>query len=417
MTTAAHANQTLDRAWPEEGVTRVPFWVFQGEDVYAAEQRRIYQGAAWSYLCLENEVAKPGDFKTTFVGDMPVIVTRDRDGEIYAFENRCSHRGSLLALENQGNVREFACVYHAWTFDLQGNLKGVAFKDGLNGKGGMPSTFCMEKHNPKKLRTEIVHGLVFGSLSDDVPPIDEYLGEAILGRIARVLGGKTPVVIGRFTQGLPNNWKLYFENTKDSYHASLLHLFFTTFRLNRLNMKGGIIVDESGGHHVSYSMVDPDHDKSDDYSDQGIRSESGFSLADPNLLRGFKEWNDGITLQILTVFPGFVLQQIQNCIAIRQILPRGIGRTDLNWTYIGFADDTPEQRAIRHKQCNLIGPGGFVSMEDGCVGGFVQRGIAGSSEVSGVLEMGGDTTTSQDTRVTETSVRGFWKAYREAMAI
>ena len=417
MPNAINSTEPLDRTWPPEGVTRVPFWAFQDKEVYAAEQRRIYQGPVWNYLCLEAEVPKRGDYKTTFAGEMPVIVTRDHDDEIYAFENRCSHRGSLLALENQGNTREFACVYHAWTFSLQGDLKGVAFKDGLNGKGGMPSTFCMENHNPKKLRTAIVHGLVFGSLSDDVAPIEEYLGEAILGRIKRVLGGRTPVVFGRFTQGLPNNWKLYFENTKDSYHASLLHLFFTTFRLNRLNMKGGIIVDDSGGHHVSYSMIDPEKDKSADYSNQGIRSESGLSLADPTLLNGFKEWDDGITLQILTVFPGFVLQQIQNCIAIRQILPRSVDRTDLNWTYIGFVDDTPEQRAIRHKQSNLVGPGGFVSMEDGCVGGFVQRGIVGSSEISGVLEMGGSTTDSQDTRVTETSVRGFWKAYRNLMAI
>src|SRR5437868_1801103 len=63
-------------------------------------------------------------------------------------------------------------------------------------------------------------------------------------------------VIGRFTQMLPNNWKLYFENVKDSYHASILHLFFTTFQLNRLSQRGGIIVDPSGGHHVSYSAVD-----------------------------------------------------------------------------------------------------------------------------------------------------------------
>ena len=405
------------RAWPKGGVTRVPFWLYQDAEVYAAEQKNIYQGPVWNYLCLESEVANVGDYRATHVGEMPVIVTRDADGEIYAFENRCSHRGSLLALENQGNVREFACVYHAWTFDLQGNLKGVAFKDGLNGKGGMPSSFCLDKHNPKKLRAASVFGLVFGSLSDDVPPIEDYLGEAIMGRMSRVLEGRKPVVIGKFTQALPNNWKLYFENTKDSYHASLLHLFFTTFRLNRLNMKGGIIVDESGGHHVSYSMVDPGRDASADYADQGIRSESEYALADPTLLNGFKEFPDGITLQILSVFPGFVLQQIQNCVAIRQILPKGTDKCDLNWTYVGFAEDTAEQGAIRHKQSNLIGPGGFVSMEDGCVGGFVQRGIMGSPEVSGVLEMGGDTTDSQDTRVTETSVRGFWKAYRTLMAI
>lgn len=119
MSVNGTAHQPGERAWPEEGVTRVPFWVYQDQEIYASEQRKIYQGSVWNYLCLEAEVAKPGDYRTTFVGDMPIIVTRDQDDEIYAFENRCSHRGSLLALENQGNTREFACVYHAWTFDLQ----------------------------------------------------------------------------------------------------------------------------------------------------------------------------------------------------------------------------------------------------------------------------------------------------------
>ena len=75
-----------------------------------------------------------------------------------------------------------------------------------------------------------------------VPPIEEYLGEEILERIERVLGGREPEVIGRFTQVLPNNWKLYVENVRDSYHASLLHLFFTTFELNRLSAPEDVYV-------------------------------------------------------------------------------------------------------------------------------------------------------------------------------
>ena len=135
------------------------------------------------------------------------------------------------------------------------------------------------------------------------------------------------------------------------------------------------------------------------------------------MLAGFKEFEDGITLQILSVFPGFVLQQIQNCLAIRQVLPRGVEETDLNWTYLGYADDTPAQREVRLKQANLIGPAGFVSMEDGAVGGFVQRGIATAGDDEAAIEMGGDSTSSSPSRVTEASVRGFWKLYRRLMDI
>jgi anthranilate 1,2-dioxygenase large subunit len=407
----------VDRSWPQEGVTRVPYWIFQDASVYASEQKLIFQGPCWNYLCLAVEVKNPGDFVTSSVGDTSVIVARDSDGELYAFENRCAHRGALISLEPRGNAKDFSCVYHAWTYDRQGNLIGVAFKDGVKGKGGMPPSFCMENHGPRKLRVAETYGLIFGSFSDDVPPLEEYLGEEIHSHIARVLNGRTPVVLGRYTQMLPNNWKLYMENVKDSYHASILHLFFTTFELNRLSQTGGIIVDASGGHHVSYSAIDHQAEKDSEYSRQNIRSESEFRLADPSLLQGFKEFADDVTLQILSVFPTFVLQQIQNAIAVRQIVPSNTGRTELKWTLIGFADDTPEQRLVRLKQANLVGPAGYISMEDGCVGGFVQRGIAGAGDERAVVEMGGHGTESSESRVTESSVRGFWKAYRAKIGL
>src|SRR5205085_9295707 len=162
------------------------------------------------------------------------------------------------------------------------------------------------------------------------------------------------------------------------------------------------------------SMVDPAAADAS-YKDQGIRSDAQYRLKDPSVLAGFREFDDGITLQILSVFPGFVLQQIQNCLAVRQVLPKGQDKSELNWTYIGYTDDTPEQRTVRLKQLNLVGPAGFISMEDGAVGGFVQRGIAGAHDQEAIIEMGGDTTSSSEGRATETSVRGFWKAYRQHM--
>ena len=121
--------------------------------------------------------------------------------------------------------------------------------------------------------------------------------------------------------------------------------------------------------------------------------------------------------QILTVFPTFVVQQIQNAVAVRQILPKGLESTDLNWTYLGFADDTPGQRRSRLRQANLMGPAGYVSLEDGAVGGFVQRGIVTASDETAVVAMGGEGVGSQETRATETAVRGFWKAWRELMKL
>jgi anthranilate 1,2-dioxygenase large subunit len=402
--------------WPA-GLTRIPYWAFQSEALYAREQARLFGGPYWSYLCLAEELNAPGDWVATHVGSTPVIAVRDLEGELYAFENRCAHRGSLLALDDRGSAKAFTCVYHGWSYDLHGELTGVAFKDGVQGKGGMGPSFCMEEHGPRRLRVAEFCGLVFGSFSEEVPDIEDYLGPEIASRIERVLEGRTPVVLGRFTQMLPNNWKLYVENVKDSYHASILHLFFTTFELNRLSQKGAVIVSEDGGHHVSYSAIDRAKTGNQSYSDQSLRSASDYALADPTLLEGHSEVGDDVTLQILTVFPGFVLQQIQNAIAVRQVLPKGVQSTELNWTLLGFAEDTVEERRHRLKQANLVGSAGYISMEDGCVGGFVQRGTAGAAGETAVLEMGGAEAASSESRVTEASIRGFWKAYRQAMAL
>jgi anthranilate 1,2-dioxygenase large subunit/terephthalate 1,2-dioxygenase oxygenase component alpha subunit len=402
--------------WKGPGLTRVPFDVYTDTALARQEQDRIFRGDTWNYLCLDAELPEAGSYRSTFVGQTPVVVVKDSEGEIYAFENRCAHRGALIALQKSGKVDNFQCVYHSWSYNLQGDLTGVAFEKGVKGQGGMPPGFRKEEHGPRKLRIATFCGLVFGSFSDDVPPVEEYLGEEICARIERVLH-KPVQVIGRFTQALPNNWKLYIENVKDSYHASLLHLFFTTFELNRLSQKGGLIVDESGGNHVSFSMIDPAAADAS-YKEQGLRSDTDrYRLQDPTLLAGFEEYDDGITLQILSVFPGFVLQQIQNCLAVRQVLPKAQERAELNWTYFGYADDTPEQRKVRLKQSNLVGPAGFISMEDGAVGGFVQRGIAGAQGLEAIIEMGGSEAASSEGRATEASVRGFWKAWRTHMGV
>ena len=402
--------------WPEDSVARVPYWVYQDELNYDQELRCLFEGATWNFVCLEAEIPNRGDWRTNQIGALPVIVVRDADGAINCFENRCAHRGALIALDDAGTVENnFKCIYHAWSYDLCGNLRGIAFEHGINGVGGMPKGFKRETFAPRKLRTTTLCGLVFATLSPDTPPIEEFVGAEVLGRIRRVLN--RPIkVMGRFTQALPNNWKLYVENVKDTYHASLLHLFFGTFRITRLTQGGGVLVSPDGGSHSSYTIDKADDAQSTAYRDQGIRTEKqDYKLADPRLLDTVDEFKDGIQLQILSVFPSFILQQIHNCLAVRQVVPRGVDAMDLKWTYFGFADDPPDMTARRLRQQNLVGPAGFVSMEDGCVGGFVQRGIAAAGDQVSAIEMGGRTAESQATRATEASVRGFWKAYRRHM--
>jgi len=399
--------------WPP-GLTRVPYWVYRDPDTARDEQSRIFEGPAWHYLCLEIDVPDTGAYRTTMMGAMPVVVARAEDGSVVAFENRCAHRGSLICLDDGGKVKDFQCVYHAWRYDLCGNLTSIAFRRGVNGKGGMPDDFDMSQHGPRKLRTAVLCGLVFGTLSDDAPPIEDYIGPDVLVRLRRVLHKKVEV-LGRFTQQLPCNWKLYLENVRDTYHASLLHTFFTTFRITRLSQGGGVMVAPSGVAHASTTLA-PAAGPDDSYA--GMRTDNqNLKLQDTSLLTAVHEFGDDISIQILSVFPGFILQQIRNAIAVRQIVPLGVDSMDLHWTYLGFEDDTPEMRAMRLKQANLAGPAGLVSMEDGAVGGFVQRGIAAAGGHGSVVEMGGSDAGTADNRTTEASVRGFWKAWRSWMGV
>jgi anthranilate 1,2-dioxygenase large subunit/terephthalate 1,2-dioxygenase oxygenase component alpha subunit len=350
---------------------------------------------------------------------MPVVVARTASGAIAAFENRCAHRGALICLDNAGRgAKDFTCVYHAWRYDLRGVPQSVAFGRGINGQGGMPDGFDPRDHGPRRPRVDVFCGLVFATLDPELPDVETWVGPAIAGRVRRVLdrpSGAGVEVIGRYTQALPNNWKLYVENVKDTYHASLLHLFFATFRITRLSQGGGVIVSDSGGHHASATRMAK---QAADSSYQGLRSDDArFRLADPRLLETADEWGDDIQLQILSIFPGFILQQIHNSVAVRQVLPRGVAETDLHWTLLGFTDDPPELRRMRLRQGNLVGPAGFVSMEDGCVGGFVERGTAAAAAAYSVIEMGGADADSQETRATEASVRGFWKHWRAVMGL
>ena len=408
----------MQRVWPTEGVTRVPYWVYQDEEVYREEQARIFHGPTWNYLCLEAELPEPKSFVTTFIGEMPVVVARDASGAIHAFENRCAHRGALIAMQARGTTDRFACIYHNWTYDHAGNLLNVAFRKGIAGKGGMPADAKPESQSPKKLRAESIHGIVFGTLSDKTPSLSDYIGPEILPRIARVM--KKPLkVLGSYTQVLPNNWKLYMDNVKDTYHASLLHVFFTRFRINRLTQKGGIFVSPDGAHHCTYTeMIE---DQGDAYEKDGMRSagsaSSQFRLEAPELLEQVDELGDAVSIQILSLFPGFVLHQIRNSLAARQVLPKGIDRTELNWTLFGFADDDEAMARRRLMQANLVGPAGYISMEDGAATGFVQRGVAASPDRASVIEMGGATIGSGDSRITETAVRGLWKAWRSYMQV
>jgi len=397
-------------SWPSNGISEVPFRLYTDPAQYALEQERIFKGPTWNYLCLAGEIPEAGDWVATTIGEVAVIVARGADGAINAFVNRCAHRGNLLCLTNNGHGKEITCIYHGWSYDLEGHLTGVAFEKGVRREGGMPPEFHKDDHHLQRLRVGEIAGLVFATFSAEVEDVESYFGPLVVSGIRRVLN-RPAQIIGRSTQVLPNNWKLYFENTKDTYHASILHAFLTTFRINRLSQPGSINIDESGGHHFSQAKLDYAAEDAE-YKAAALRSDTDLKLQDNSVVESVDEYGDSVSVQILTAFPNLVLQQIRNTIAVRVLRPRGVDRSELDWVHLGFTDDTPEMTERRLRQGNLVGPAGYIALEDGCVGGFVQRALHYNDDDSGVVMMGGHEAQSQAFRASEAAIRGFWKKYR-----
>ena len=165
--------------WPNADYTRTPYRVFTDAQIYEREMARIFRGATWNYLALEAEVPEPGSFKMVQVGNVPVVVSRNMQGVVTAFVNRCAHRGVRFCQQPHGNARSFVCPYHQWTYKLNGELAGLPFKDGVAAvdeegaacvNGGMPADFDVAQHGLTRLRVAVLHGLVF-ALSQAVPAL------------------------------------------------------------------------------------------------------------------------------------------------------------------------------------------------------------------------------------------------------
>jgi anthranilate 1,2-dioxygenase large subunit len=411
----AHGSNGDAFCWPQEGFTRVPYQVFVDPAIYTREQERIFRGPTWNYVALAAELPNPGDFKATFIGDTPVVVSRDREGELHAFVNRCAHRGALVCREMRGNRNTHVCVYHQWSYDLRGNLIGVPFRRGIEGKGGYPTDFDPSRITLPQLQVATYNGVVFASFSQAAESLEDYLGpiqrpwfDRVFNRPLRVLG------YGR--QFIRANWKLYAENTRDPYHASLLHLFHTTFGIYRSSQGGGCMMDDTRRHSMLRAFKRTETAEIAAYQGANLRTyQKGYTLADPSLLASRKEFEVELTNSIHAIFPSLVIQQIFNTLATRHILPKSPDTFELLFTFFCYADDDEDMLQKRIKQANLVGPAGYISMEDGYAAEIVQQAIVRDQDACSFLELGGVEAEDAEDLVNEAAIRGFWSYYRRIM--
>lgn len=408
------------KRWPAERDATVPYWIYTDPDIYSAELERIWYGPHWLYAGLEAEIPGVGSYKTTTLGERPIIVARGPDDRISVMENRCSHRGVKICQRRFGKEETFVCPYHQWSYALDGALQGVPFRRGIKGKGGMPRDFDPKQHGLPRLKVEVVNGVVWASFSQETPPFRDYIGEKLWGYYTRIFSGRKLRVIGYNRQLLPSNWKLMMENIKDPYHAALLHIFFATFGLFRPDQKTAIEMDETGRHACLMSVMPPPGEKSPG-SDMLVSLpgfDSNLRLEDRRLIEAVKELRGEETVGASTVFPSVILLQQVNSMQTRQLIPKGPDKFELIWTHFGFEDDDLEMQARRIRHANLFGPAGLVSADDGEVLQMVQDGVAHAEQDNNVLMcMGGRDVKSEDHMATESAIRGMYRYYREVMGL
>jgi anthranilate 1,2-dioxygenase large subunit len=398
--------------WPKGGFTRIPAWIYSDEDLFKKEMDTFFAGDTWSYVGLDCELPQVGSYKRTWIANRQVLVVRDTDG-INVLENRCSHRGGAIAWQNTGVVRNLVCPYHQWGFNLKGDLTGVSLKRGVHGVGGMPDDWDNSKWSLRKLRVATKGGTIWATFSDTVEDFDEYCGPQLQKRLDRLLPGRPLELLGYSRQLIPSNWKLYFENTRDPYHGTLLHTFFVTFGLYRADSKHATATTMGGRHSTNYAAPG-ERKEGVDLEKEFRRFRGDLKLNDPELVKFIDEYGDG-EMSALQVFPGAFVQQHANILAIRSIIPKNAGEVEVDWTYFGYADDSEEIRRVRLKQANLLGPSGFVSMDDSELLKQMQHQVGAYPESLGVLEMGGRDTEPAMTMATELGLRAFYKLYIEQL--
>ncbi len=405
----------MPRLWPDTGNTQIPYWIYTDQNIFDREMERIFCGSSWAYVGLSAELLDPGSFITTNIGDRSVVICRNGDGELRGFVNRCAHRGVKFCRHRSGQAKRFTCPYHQWTYDLNGDLKGVPFMRGVNGQGGMPEDFDLGANGLQQLKVIAHNGVLFASFDLSMTEFTTYLGESNRYYFERVFDGRELRLLGHSRQLIRGNWKLMFENIKDPYHASLLHVFLVTFGLFRADQRAQVKMDKTGGHGLLISRKG--EQKATDATQDIANLREDFKLKDPRLLDPVKEFKDSATVVMQTLWPNLIIQQQSNTIAMRQVQPRDPSSFILAWTFFGYADDDEAMTIRRLRQANLMSASGLVSCDDSEVIKLAQDGINSDVEGHALFEMGGRDTEDTEHMVTETAIRAFYKHYRAVMEL
>ena len=197
--------------------TTSPWSWYSDPQTLPLEQERIFR-RGWQYVGPVEHAAQPGEFFTSRIGDVPVLVARGRDERLRAFLNVCRHRGAVL-VEGRGRRETLQCHYHAWTYDLDGTLRSAPRAD-------REPTFDKDELSLVPASVDTWGPFVFVNPDPDAAPLVEHLG-GLPTILAQVIDVDAIVFHSRVEFGSNANWKIVVENFLECYHCPTAHPAFS----------------------------------------------------------------------------------------------------------------------------------------------------------------------------------------------
>lgn len=354
--------------------------VFRDEQIFELEMRYIFE-RNWVFLGLESQIPSPNDYFTTWIGRQPVIMMRDAGGKVGTFINSCPHKGAKLCHLRTGNAKQFSCSYHGWVFDTAG--KNILVKDEAAGAYAEP--FKNMDHGLHKVKTGIYNGFVFASLSDDVPSLDEHLGEArfFMDLVADQGPEGIEMIPGYSSYTYNANWKMQVENCVDGYHLTSCHPSFMNIVMRRkagesqnnqvksmdivnmMKMTGGAYTFERG-HAVGWAVNPAPQERGLYFHKDELESRVGKEKAD---------WM--FRTRNLTIYPN--VQFAENAsLQIRVIRPLAPDKTEMSIYCLGAKGESDEARQVRLRQYeDFFNTTGMATPDDSIAYEDCQAGMQG----------------------------------------
>jgi phenylpropionate dioxygenase-like ring-hydroxylating dioxygenase large terminal subunit len=331
--------------------------IYTDPAIYAEEMKNIF-GRAWLLIAHDSLIPKPGDFFHTYMGEQPVIITRDTGGQVHALLNTCRHRGARLVRVDDGNCNSFVCTYHSWTYGLDGRLEWVPGEQEL-----YDGQLNKESLGLKQARVATYAGLIFATLDPEAPSLEEYLGDGrwyLDTEFNR--SAKGTVAFGPHKWIQPVNWKTAVDNSSDWYHVPYSHSSSAnalTRILGNPRITPDTIWNKKGrlafvnGHQFAFFRLPDDQMGDNPYGSDHSAETQQEAIERLGEFRGSQ-----VALGTHSLFPNTVL-------GFRLAIPRGPLKTEFwHFSVVSAADSPEEQRkeAMRHAAQN--GAGGHFESDD-----------------------------------------------------